>query len=75
MKDQKSQINLQDNFLNKARKEEMAVKLMLISGDSIKGKIIGFDNFVIIIKSAKKDVVIYKHAIAGIFPEGDFTLF
>ena len=33
----KSQVNLQDNFLNIARKEEMMLTVFLINGYQIKG--------------------------------------
>ncbi|MDD3627064.1 MAG: RNA chaperone Hfq [bacterium] len=75
MKEPRNQINLQDNFLNKVRKDESVIKIILVGGDAVKGKIIGFDSFVIILDSGESDVMIYKHSIAAILPENQFKLF
>ena len=64
----KANINLQDLFLNKARKENMGITIYLVNGYQIKGTVQGFDNYTIIIESEGKQQLIYKHAISTIIP-------
>ena len=40
-------INLQDTFLNKARKDKISVTVFLVNGFQFKGMVRGFDNFTI----------------------------
>jgi host factor-I protein len=64
----KSQVNLQDIFLNQMRKEKIPVTMYLINGARLTGMIKGFDNFVILLKQENQQLV-YKHAISTIIPE------
>jgi host factor-I protein len=64
----KSQVNLQDIFLNQMRKEKVPVTMYLVNGARISGTIKGFDNFVILLKQENQQLV-YKHAISTIIPE------
>jgi len=64
----KTNINLQDIFLNKVRKENKEVSIYLINGYQIKGTIKGFDNYVIILENGDKQQLIYKHAVSTITP-------
>lgn len=64
----KSQVNLQDVFLNQMRKEKIPVTMYLVNGARITGTIKGFDNFVILMKQENQQLV-YKHAISTIIPE------
>lgn len=64
----KSQVNLQDIFLNQMRKEKIPVTMYLVNGARITGTIKGFDNFVILMKQENQQLV-YKHAISTIIPE------
>lgn len=64
----KQNINLQDVFLNKARKDNIGITIYLINGYQIKGYVKGFDNYTIILKSEDKQQLIYKHAISTIIP-------
>lgn len=61
-------INLQDNFLNKVRKDGISVTIHLVNGFQIKGTVRGFDNFIVMIDSMGKQQMIYKHAISTITP-------
>ena len=61
-------INLQDSFLNQARKENIGVIIHLLNGFQIKGNVRGFDNFTVILESMGKQQMIYKHAISTITP-------
>ena len=64
----KPQINLQDNFLNQIRKENVPVTIFLINGFQLKGSVKGFDNFTVILDVERKQQLIYKHAISTISP-------
>ena len=64
-----SQLNLQDNLLNVVRKKNISVTIYLTNGFQLKGKVIGFDNFTIILDSDGKNQLIYKHAISTVVPE------
>ena len=64
----KSQVNLQDIFLNQMRKEKIPVTMYLVNGARLTGTIKGFDNFVILIKQENQQLV-YKHVISTIIPE------
>ena len=65
--------NLQDFFLNQARKDGVPVVVHLINGFQIKGIVKGFDNFTVIIDSMGKQQLIYKHAISTITPTKPFS--
>lgn len=62
-------IDLQDLFLSRARRAQEPVTLFLMNGFQLRGKITGFDAFVVVVDSAGKQQVIYKHAISTIAPE------
>ncbi|HCQ91513.1 MULTISPECIES: RNA chaperone Hfq [unclassified Clostridium] len=64
----KSTNNLQDIFLNGARKNKVPVTIHLTNGFQIKGNVTGFDSFTVILYSDGKQMLIYKHAISTITP-------
>ena len=64
----KQTINLQDNFLNLARKEKMDLTIYLMNGVPIKGRVLSFDSFTILVEVDKKQNMIYKHAVSTIVP-------
>ena len=61
--------NIQDFLLNQVRKEKLEITIYLSNGVPIKGKVISFDNFTIIIEAGGKQSLVYKHAITTITPE------
>jgi host factor-I protein len=61
-----SQPNIQDVFLNYARRERVAVMIQLMSGETIEGRIKNFDRFAVIVEVAGADQMLFKHAIASI---------
>ena len=61
-------INLQDIFLNQARKEKIGVTIYITNGFQFKGFVKGFDNYTVILDSDGKQNLIYKHAISTITP-------
>jgi len=66
-------INIQDNFLNQARKENIVVMIHLVNGFQLKGLVKGFDNFTVVLDSMGKQQMIYKHAISTITPTRAFS--
>ena len=60
--------NLQDTFLNAARKDKVEITIYLMNGVPIKGKVISFDSFTILVEVDKKQNLIYKHAVTTIMP-------
>lgn len=66
--------NLQDIFLNGARKNRTDVTIYLTNGFQIKGNVKGFDSFTVVLDCNGKQMLIYKHAISTITP-GKAVLF
>ena len=60
--------NLQDIFLTKARRDRVPVTMFLMNGFQLRGTITGFDAFVVVLDSDRRQQVIYKHAISTIAP-------
>ena len=65
---QPKNISIQDRFLNQVRKEGIAVTIHLVNGFQIKGMVKAFDNYVMVLDSEGKQMVIYKHAVSTITP-------
>lgn len=61
-------INLQDVFLNQARKEKIPVTIFLTNGFQFKGVVKGFDSYTVILDSDGKQQLVFKHAISTIIP-------
>lgn len=61
----KNQINVQDQFLNRIRRDRSHVVVELMTGRKLEGVIQSFDNFCLILRG-KADELIYKHAISSI---------
>jgi len=60
--------NIQDVFLNNARKNRSPIIVYLISGFQMRGIVKSFDNYVILLESDGKQSMIYKHAVSTISP-------
>ncbi len=60
--------NIQETFLNNARKNRSPIIVYLISGFQMRGIVKSFDNFVILLESDGKESMIYKHAISTVSP-------
>jgi len=58
--------NVQDAFLNHARKERLNVIVYLVNGTKLTGRIKNFDRFAIIMENNGVDQMIFKHAISTI---------
>ena len=64
---QKAQ-NLQDLFLNQARRERSQITMFLMNGFQLHGIVRGFDSFTVVLESDGKQQLIYKHAISTVVP-------
>ena len=70
----KTQVNLQDSFLNQVRKENILVTIYLVNGYQLKGHIKGFDNFTVVLENDGKQQLVYKHALSTIMPMRNVNL-
>jgi host factor-I protein len=61
-----AQPNIQDAFLNHARREKLPVHVRLMDGSDFEGRVKNFDRFAVIIEHAGADHMVFKHAIASI---------
>ena len=59
-----AQPNIQDVFLNYARREKLPVHIRLMDGTELEGRIKNFDRFAVIVEHSGADHMIFKHAIA-----------
>jgi host factor-I protein len=58
--------NIQDGFLNLARREKITVTIYLVNGAKLLGRIKSFDKFSLIMESGSQEQLIFKHAISTI---------
>jgi len=63
----KNQMNIQDQFLNRIRRDRKHVMVELMTGRKIEGVILSFDNFCVVLRG-EGDQLVYKHAISTISP-------
>ena len=59
---------LQDTFLSAARRSDIPVTVFLMNGFQMRGTIVGYDPFIVILSADGKQNLIYKHAISTISP-------
>ncbi len=62
---------VQDEYLNEARKNERPVEIVLLGGKSLKGVVEAFDTFTIRLRCRRDEVLVFKSAIAVIGPIRD----
>lgn len=58
--------NIQDGFLNSARKEKALVTIYLTSGVKLTGRIRSFDKYSVVLESNSQEQLIFKHAISTV---------
>ena len=64
-----AQPNIQDVFLNYARRDRLSVVIHLLDGRQFDGRIKNFDRFAVIVEVNGADQLVFKHAIATISSE------
>lgn len=68
--------SIQDRFLSAAKKSDCPVSIYVTNGYLIgKAKILGFDNYAVIVEADGRQMLIYKHAISTITPEKELAVF
>lgn len=58
--------NIQDAFLNNARKEKGIITIYLLSGVKLSGRIKSFDKYSLILETNNQEQLIFKHAISTV---------
>lgn len=58
--------NIQDGFLNLARREKLTVTIYLVNGAKLLGRIKSFDKFSLILETSTQEQLVFKHAISTI---------
>ena len=58
--------NIQDAFLNSARRERTPVVIHLLHGATVSGRIKSFDKFSVLLDVGGPDALIFKHALSSI---------
>ena len=66
MTEQNKEQNIQNDFLNRARKENCTVQIFLTNGKKLNGRIKSFDRFTIILEHQNREQIIFKHAISTV---------
>ncbi len=63
---EKAAQNIQEAFLNNARKEKTFLTIYLMSGVKLSGRIRSFDKYSLILESNSQEQLIFKHAISTV---------
>jgi len=58
--------NIQEAFLNNARKEKILLTIYLMSGVKLSGRIKSFDKYSVVLESNNQEQLIFKHAISTV---------
>ena len=64
----KTAINIQDVFLNGARRDRTPITMFLMNGFQMRGTVYAFDSFTVVLESDGKQQLVYKHAISTMIP-------
>ena len=58
--------NIQDSFLNTARKDKSVITVYLLSGVKLTGRIRSFDKYSVVLDTNNQEQLIFKHAISTV---------
>lgn len=58
--------NIQDSFLNTARKDKNNITIYLLSGVKLTGRIRSFDKYSVVMETNNQEQLIFKHAISTV---------
>ena len=61
-----AQQNIQDSFLNTARKERHNITIYLVSRVKLTGRIRSFDKYSVVLETSNQEQLIFKHAISTV---------
>ena len=62
--------NVQYAYLSDAKEKQVSVTIYMMNGFQVKGRIIDFDRFTILVESYGKKKLLYKSAVSTIEPDG-----
>ncbi len=63
---EKTAQNIQEGFLNNARKDKTFLTIYLMSGVKLSGRIKSFDKYSLILETNTQEQLIFKHAISTV---------
>jgi len=66
--------NIQEAFLNNARKDKTFLTLYLMSGVKLSGRIKSFDKYSVILETNNQEQLIFKHAISTVVVSKPFHM-
>src|SRR5262245_55082533 len=66
MENNKPAQNIQDSFLNTARKDKAQITIYLLSGVKLSGRIRSFDKYSVVLETNNQEQLIFKHAISTV---------
>ena len=58
--------NIQDSFLNNARKDKVLLTIYLMSGVKLSGRIKSFDKYSLVLETSNQEQLIFKHAVSTV---------
>ena len=58
--------NIQEAFLNNARKDKTFLTIYLMSGVKLSGRIKSFDKYSVVLETSNQEQLIFKHAISTV---------
>ena len=66
--------NIQEAFLNNARKDKTFLTVYLMSGVKLSGRIKSFDKYSVILETNSQEQLIFKHAISTVVVSKPFHM-
>ena len=64
--------NIQDSYLNNARKDKVVLTIYLMSGVKLSGRIKSFDKYSLVLETSNQEQLIFKHAISTVVTQKAF---
>ena len=58
--------NIQDSFLNNARKDKIVLTIYFMSGVKLSGRIKSFDKYSLVLETNNQEQLIFKHAVSTV---------
>jgi host factor-I protein len=65
--------NIQDSFLNNARKDKVVLTIYLMSGVKLSGRIKSFDKYSLVLETNNQEQLIFKHAVSTVVTQKTHT--
>src|SRR4051812_18869553 len=61
--------NIQDSFLNNARKDKIVLTIYLMSGVKLSGRIKSFDKYSLVLETNNQEQLFFNHPISTVAPQ------